>query len=168
MTLDRRALGFGGVVDRAAVLRAHVVSLAHPLGRVVVLPEHLQQLVEADHGRIEHDLYNLGVTGETTARLLVCRVGCEATGVTNGRRIDAIGLPELALGAPKAPEPKHGRLETLWPRPHEGIAVDEVLLGHRHRLIGAPRQRVVGGDHLLLLLKDHDSRLRRIAAFEYR
>src|SRR3954469_16583244 len=32
-------------VDRRTVLRADVVPLAHPLGRVVALPEHAQQLL---------------------------------------------------------------------------------------------------------------------------
>ena len=41
----RLALALAGLgeVDRAAVLRPDVVALAHPLGRVVVLPEQLEQ-----------------------------------------------------------------------------------------------------------------------------
>ena len=104
------------------------------------------------------------MAGATAAGLLVRRVRREAAGVADGRRVDAVGLPELALGAPEAAEPEHRGLETLRPRPDQRLAVDEVLLGNRHRLIGAAGQRLVGADHLLLLVKDHDSRLRAVSA----
>src|SRR5712692_2676357 len=39
-------------IDGRTVLRSHVVSLAHPLGWIVVLPEDAQQLFVADAPRI--------------------------------------------------------------------------------------------------------------------
>src|SRR6267142_1228011 len=42
--LGRRALLLAGRVDPAAVLRARVVALAHPLRGIVALPEYSQQL----------------------------------------------------------------------------------------------------------------------------
>jgi hypothetical protein len=54
--LRRALLRLGKVVDAGAVLRADVVPLAHALGRVVGLPEHLQELVIADVLRvIDHE-----------------------------------------------------------------------------------------------------------------
>src|SRR4051794_22847095 len=46
--LGRRLLLGAVVVERRAVLRAHVVALAVALGRVVVLPEDLEDLLTGD------------------------------------------------------------------------------------------------------------------------
>src|SRR4029078_13143006 len=62
-------LRVGGHVDPGAVLRADVVALAHPLGRVVALPEHPQQLVVGDVPRTERHKDRLVVTGATAADL---------------------------------------------------------------------------------------------------
>ena len=59
--LGCRLLGIGARVDRRAVLRADVVALTHALRRVVVLPEHLEQVLVADHRRVEDHEDRLGV-----------------------------------------------------------------------------------------------------------
>src|SRR5258708_365967 len=60
-------------VDRRAVLRADIVALAHPLGRVVALPESLEQRFVAGLLRIEHHQYGLGMAGLPAAHLLIGR-----------------------------------------------------------------------------------------------
>src|SRR4029453_11069635 len=100
--LGRLALGLGAVEDRRAVLGAHVVALAHALGRVVVLPEELQHLLVAGLGGVEHDEHGLGVAGPRRADLLIGRVAGVAAGVADRRGPHAVGLPEDALGAPEA------------------------------------------------------------------
>ena len=61
-------------VDRRAVLRANVVALAHPLGRVVAFPEHLEERVVAGDLGVEHHQHRLGMAGLAAAHLLVGRV----------------------------------------------------------------------------------------------
>ena len=90
-----------------------VVALAHALGRVVVLPEHLEQLLVARLRRVEHDADGLGVAGPAGARLLVRRVGREAALVADGGRPDAGLLPERLLLAPEAAERELGDLEAV-------------------------------------------------------
>src|SRR5262245_34569757 len=60
--LKRRARAPGGLllrvpvtVDRGSILRADIVSLAHALGRVVVLPEDPEKILVADLRGIEGD-----------------------------------------------------------------------------------------------------------------
>ena len=56
-------LGVHRPVQRRAVLRADVVPLPHALGRVVALPERLQQLVVGDPGRVLGDEDGFRVPG---------------------------------------------------------------------------------------------------------
>ena len=137
-------LRIGGGVDGAAVLRAHVVALAHALGRIVVFPEHLEQLLEAHLGRVERNQHYFGVAGAAAACLFVGGVGRVAAGVTN-RGAEHLGhLPELALGAPETTHAKHRSLVTGGPWALQRVAVDEVLIGNRHGLIGATLERLLG------------------------
>src|SRR5690606_28005155 len=64
-----------GPVDRRAVLRADVVALPVRGGRVVVLPEGLEQPLGVGAGAVVGDEHRLGVPGEARAHLLVRRVG---------------------------------------------------------------------------------------------
>src|SRR4051794_22187064 len=104
-----RALG----VDRRAVLGADVVALAHALGRVVLLPELLEQALVGDDGRVEHHQHDLGVPGTCRADLLVRRVRRVAAGVARRRRVDARGLPEHLLDTPEAAGAEDGGLQAL-------------------------------------------------------
>ena len=104
-----RGLGGGSLLvvgdeDDRAVAGADVVALAHALGRVVGLPEGLEQLLVGDPRRVVGDEDDLGVTGPAGADLLVGRVRRVATGVADGRRHDARELPEILLVAPEAAE----------------------------------------------------------------
>src|SRR5678815_1576345 len=81
---------------------ADVIALAHALRRVVVLPEDLQDVTVADDARIEDDPHDFRVPGGAAADLFIGRVRRRAAGIAHRRRIDALGFPELALGAPEA------------------------------------------------------------------
>src|SRR4029077_16606717 len=109
-----------------AVLGAPVVALAHALGRIVVLPEHLEQLLVARLRRVEDHADRLGMTRATRARLLVRRVRRGATLVANRRGPHAGLLPERLLVAPEAAERELGDLETVGIRPGDGRAEDGV------------------------------------------
>src|SRR6185312_12389353 len=124
--LGRLALRVAVDVERAAILRAGVAALAHALRRIVVLPEHAQELVVRDLLRVEHDAHHLGVTGGAGADFAVGRVRREAALVADRRRVDARLLPELALGAPEAAEAEVGDLEAVGARRRQSRAVDEV------------------------------------------
>src|SRR5215470_16282410 len=121
-------------VDAGAILRAHVVALAHALGRVVVLPERLQQLLVGDLlGVIDHQ-HHLVVAGTAGADLLVGRIGRGASGIADGGDVDTFAqLPELALRAPEAAHAEHRGLEPVRIRPLERAVKDEMLPRGRDR-----------------------------------
>ena len=96
-----------------------VVALAHALGRVVVLPEGLEQLLVRDLRRVVGDQHDLGVAGPAGADLLVGRVRGVAAGIADGRRHDAGELPEVLLVAPEAAETEDRGLGALGPRAGE-------------------------------------------------
>src|SRR5271156_5497134 len=75
------ALRFGVVEDHRTILRTRVVALAVVRGRVVRLPEYLQQFLIGDHRRVVGDLDRLGVSSRAGANLAVCGVLYRATAV---------------------------------------------------------------------------------------
>ena len=117
--------------------------MPHALRRIVILPEHLQQLVEGCDGRIEHDQHHLGVSGHPRAHFPVGGVLRIAARVPDSGGIHAGRLPELAFGAPEAAHPEHRLLEARWKRRHQGMAVHEVRVRNRHDGVTA-RQRLLG------------------------
>ena len=129
--LQRRLLlRVRGHVDRRAVLRADVIPLPHPLRRVVRLPEQLEQVGVRHLGRVEDDLHDLGMARAGTADLVVRRVGRVAALVTDRRRKDAVGLPELALRTPEATQGEVRRLQAGRVGRLERGVQDEVALRH--------------------------------------
>src|SRR4051812_20340221 len=79
--LERVARPLGGAlldvtvgVNPRTVLGADVVALAHALGRIVILPEHLQEIVVRDPLRIEHDQDDFGMSGHARADFPVRRI----------------------------------------------------------------------------------------------
>src|SRR5262245_47227174 len=128
------ALCGGERVDARAVLRAYVIALAHALGRVVVLPERLEQLFVGDLLRVIDHQHDPVVAGAAGADLLVGRVGRMAAGVTDGGDVNAITeFPELAFGAPEAAHAEHRGLEALGIRPLERSVQYEMLARGRDR-----------------------------------
>jgi len=137
------------VEDRRTVLGADVVALAHALGRVVRLPEHLDQLGVGDLLRIEHDANRLRVPGPAGADLLVGRVLGEPALVAHSGGDHAGDLPERTLLAPEAAKRELGDLAAGRVRPLQRRAEHLVHRRHWHRLVPA-RQRVLLADHLRL------------------
>src|SRR3954451_1560148 len=135
--LRGRALGLGAVEDGRAVLGAHVVALAHALGRVVVLPEELEDLLVGDLLGVEDDQHGLRVAGLAAAGLFVGRVGRVAARVADRGRVDALGLPEHALRAPEAAHADDGGLQVLRERRLDRRAEDGVRRGGGNRVRAA-------------------------------
>ncbi|MOA06358.1 hypothetical protein D3C78_1259890 [compost metagenome] len=140
-------------VDRRTVLGAGVVALAHALGRVVGLPEHLEQGFEAGLPRIVDHPHHFGVPGHAGADFLVGRVGREAAGVARGRHPHPRLLPQAPLGAPEAAQAELHFLESFGERRLQRVAVHVVLFRHRHRAV-ASRQRLRGAGQLELVGED--------------
>src|SRR6185369_15459901 len=100
---DRGFLLAGVMVeDRRAVLAAEIQALAVAGGRIVDLPENLQQFRVADLGRVEPHLDRLGVAGAVPADLSVAGVGDVAAGVADGGLQYPVDLAEGRLDPPEA------------------------------------------------------------------
>jgi len=123
--------------DRRTVLRALVVTLTHPLRRIVVLPEVRQDLLVGDHCGIEDHQHDFGVTRTSGARLFVRRVGREAARITRSGRVHAGKLPELLLGAPETTHPYDDGLQFGRKRRRQRMPVDVVRGRNRHFLLSA-------------------------------
>jgi len=89
------------VEDDGAVIRPDVRSLAVFLGRVVDVPEYLEELVIRDDPGVEFDPDSLCVAGRTGADLLVCRVLDCPPGVAGPGPDHAPDTPESSLNAPE-------------------------------------------------------------------
>src|SRR5262252_7400860 len=141
LALVVRFRGLGGFalcgrerVDARAVLRAHVVALAHALGRIVVFPECLEQLLVRDLLWVIDHQNHLVVPGAAGANLLVRWVGRVATGVADGGDVNAITqFPKLAFGSPEAAHAEHRGLEALGIWPLERSVQYEMLARGRDR-----------------------------------
>jgi acetolactate synthase regulatory subunit len=123
------------VVDARTVLRPAVVSLSHALGRVVALPEYLEEIVIGEPSGPIHDQNHLVVSGPAGADILVCRVRGLACGVAYRRCVHALRLPELSLGAPEAAQAEHRLFRVARERAFEWCIEDEMTGGdweHTH------------------------------------
>src|SRR5262249_53859004 len=137
----RRPLRIGNRIDRAAILRADIVALPHPLGGVVALPERPEQSLVRDLARVVDDQHHLGMAGAARADLLVRRGLRQPPRIADRGRVDAVHLPELALRAPETAEAEERPLGPLGKRPLQGRTEHGVLLRHTHRDL-ASRQRL--------------------------
>ena len=90
------------VVDAGAVLAAAIDKLAAGVGRIDVHPEDLEQLLEADLGRVIADLHGLGVAGGAGRNLLVGRVIDMTVDVAGDYRMHAVEFFKGRLHAPEA------------------------------------------------------------------
>jgi hypothetical protein len=90
-------------IDAGAVLRAHVVALAHALRGIVAFPKRLEQPFVADLLGVVDDENDLVMPGMPGAHLLIGRVRRQAARIADGGDPYAVGeAPELALGTPEA------------------------------------------------------------------
>src|SRR5439155_11549514 len=141
------------VVDRRAVLRTHIVPLAHPLRRVVLLEERLQQRLVRHLRRVERHKYRLRVPCPPRADLLVSRVRRIPARVPDRRRVHARHLPEQPLGAPEATQREHCRLDPVRERRHQRRPEHLVPLRYLERPILPSRQRLFRRNHLHITLE---------------
>src|SRR5580704_5317208 len=91
------------VEDRRAVLAAEIKALAVTGGRIVDLPERLQQLRKTGLVRVEPHLDRLGVAGAVPANPLIGRVRDMPAGVADGSPQHSVNLAEGRLDTPEAP-----------------------------------------------------------------
>src|SRR5438046_190013 len=102
------------------VLGADVRSLAVQSRGVVDGEEDVQQVAERYHRRVERDLYDLGVTGRSSAHVLVRWVGGVAARVSGLHPLDALQILERGFEAPEAATGERGGFElrhghtSLW------------------------------------------------------
>src|SRR6185312_5427002 len=90
------------IEDRRAVLRSYIRALAIEGGRVVVVPEDVEQRVVAHQRWIELDLDHFGVSGGVAAHFFVCGIGLRPAFIACGRGNDAGNLLESGLRSPEA------------------------------------------------------------------
>src|ERR1700733_13347564 len=91
------------VEDRRAVLAAEIEALAVAGGRIVDLPERLEQLLVADLARVEPHLDRLGVAGAVPADLPIGRVRHMPAGIADCGLPHPVDLAGSGLAAPEAP-----------------------------------------------------------------
>jgi hypothetical protein len=94
--------------------------LAVPRGRIVVVPEYVEQLPIANLGRIVFHLHGFGVSGAVGAHVFVVRVSERSARVTHGCRNHAFDLPERCLDTPKTPGAERGFIRLHGADSHDG------------------------------------------------
>jgi hypothetical protein len=104
-------LGRGGENHRS-VLRAHVGPLPVWRGGIVLVPEHLEQILERDFRRVVGDLNHLGVVRAAGADVLVARIFQRATLVTADGFVHAGHGAKSRLDAPEATRAEAGFLQS--------------------------------------------------------
>src|SRR5579862_1030950 len=93
------------------------------------------------------------MTGAAAADFLVCRIRCEATCVTDGRRVNPRQLPEVLLSAPETSEGEHGFLHARGKGWDDSFSVHEMRLGHLQGLL-SPGERIGCTRHRRLRLEE--------------
>ena len=135
--LQRRLVGLHALVSRlvltvivgvyrGTVLRSDVRALAHALGRIVGLPEKLQQPFVRHHRGMEHHQHDFGMPGAPAADLLVARIRRGSPRITDGGGIDAVQFPVAALGSPEATHAEQCLLRILRKGRADPASGDEV------------------------------------------
>src|SRR3546814_15928003 len=87
---------------RRAILGADIIALPIELRRVMNMKEDIQNVVIADHGRIEFHAHRLGMAGVAVADLAIGRRGHMPAGVAVFDREHAVQIIEDRLDAPEA------------------------------------------------------------------
>lgn len=106
-------LGVAVVENDGSVLRAHIRALAIQGGRIVQIPEPIEDVVGGDFFGIKHQLNNFHVTGILCADLSIGGVGDEASHVAGDGGMDAIKLLVNSFHAPEAATSKGNCFEPL-------------------------------------------------------
>src|SRR5215218_10736990 len=115
------------------------------------LPEHREQFPVGDLLGVEDDEHSLGVPGSSAANLLIGRVRCEASGVADCCRVNAVYLPEFTLRPPEAAETKGRGARTLAKGWLKERAEHGVLLGNGESRLLPAGKSLGWHDHLGLV-----------------
>src|SRR5262249_10917834 len=97
----RRLLLRGVIEDHRAILRADVGPLPIRRGRIMAVPENVEQLLVGNTSRVVLDLDDLRVSGAITAHVAISRILQPAPRVADRRRRHARHAPERRLDAPE-------------------------------------------------------------------
>src|SRR6266487_5602347 len=92
--------------DHRSILRANVGTLAIERGRIVNLPEHIEQLIIRHLRRVVGHFNALSVSGSARADIRIGRVIVPAAGVADSRRCHALDLAKRRLNSPEAARSK--------------------------------------------------------------
>src|SRR5262245_6746674 len=92
--------------DHRAILRSHVVALSVGGCGIVGSPEYLEKLGIRDGLRVERQLHDFRMPGDSTTDLLVGRIGDVPAAVTGLRGVDAPDTAEHGFCAPETPRSK--------------------------------------------------------------
>jgi uncharacterized membrane protein (UPF0127 family) len=107
--------------DGGTVLSPHVRPLPVERGRVVIVPEDIEQIVETDHRRIIGHLDYFGMTGTVGADVVISGVIEFTARITDPRGFHARQAAKRSFDAPKTSSPKSGEL--CFYRVHTSIIV---------------------------------------------
>ena len=141
--MSRLGLFLAGRVNSAAILRADVATLSIALRGVVTLEKTLHEIGVTASTRVKDDLNDFGVARASRTDLLIGRIRCDATLISNGRDVDAVQLKEFAFRTPKTTKTKVGRFGVFGKRRQHGDAQYQVRAGNDQPL-GTSRQGVSG------------------------
>src|SRR5436305_1684916 len=109
----------------------------------MALPEQLEQCLVIREFWIIDDEHGFGVAGKAAAHLFVGRVRRRPAGVADRGNPNTRRLPEHPLRTPEAAEAEESLFHAGGIRPRQRVAVDEMVIGYRHRLAPS-RQTVLG------------------------
>ena len=99
-----------GIENDTSILRPPVDKLTTGIRGVHVSPEHVEQLLVGDFGRVINHLHGLHVPGATGRNLLVGGIGHVAAGIPRNGLDDAVDFFEIGFGAPEAAAGKNSGL----------------------------------------------------------
>ena len=94
--------------DHRAVLRAYIRTLPVRRGWIVIFPEHAQQVLVGNFGRIEFHLHHFRVAGVVRANVLIGGLGERSSHIADGSGGYAFDLAECSFHAPKTSGSKRG------------------------------------------------------------
>ena len=111
----------------------HVLTASYPTGRIVALPEQVNNLGELDLFRIEIDLQGFRIVPQA----LVRRKTLATAGISDSSPIDSIDRPKLGVRSPKSAKSKSGRVQILRNRLINGRNSESFirLILNRHQFL---------------------------------
>ena len=145
--IGKCSLCFGRPINRTAVLAADIISLAHALSRIVLLPEMPQEFGCGDLGGVVGHEHRFSVSGAPTADFFVRGVRGNSA---NGGGENAGDTPENLLGPPEAAHTEVDDLKAPGPRLIRNLAhrraENRVVNGQQEWIVGSAGQWIAGSE----------------------